>query len=190
MAVGASAVMRHPQGLKIPGGGTELRIELPLASMGAQASKGASVHDLTAHPWAGLTVAGHLEAKDGRGQIGKTETVSFVIPERTFNHPVARALVEQRKVAIAVDGYWQEGFDPGLAWFFLTLPSDGDAGAAEAAFTQELEAVARDGVTAAELDKAKSLVTADFWRALATIVRLWWSLRVRPMVSRTTENPT
>ena len=80
-----------------------------------------------------------------------------------------RALVEQQKVAIAVDGYWQEGFDPGLAWFFLTLPSDGDAAAAEAAFTQELGAVARDGVTAAELNKAKSLVTADFWRALATI---------------------
>ena len=80
-----------------------------------------------------------------------------------------RALVEQQKVAIAVDSYWQEGFDPGLAWFFLTLPSDGDTVAAEAAFTRELETVARDGVTAAELGKAKSLVTADFWRALATI---------------------
>jgi zinc protease len=80
-----------------------------------------------------------------------------------------RALVEQQKVAIAVDGSWQEGFDPGLAWFFLTLSSDGDTGVAEAAFTRELEAVARDGVTANEIAKAKSLVTADFWRALATI---------------------
>lgn len=95
--VGVAAVIRHPQGLKIPGGGSELRIELPLSSMGAQASKGTSVHDLTAHPWAGISVLGHLEAKDGRGQIGKTETVSFVMPERIFNHPVARALVEQRK---------------------------------------------------------------------------------------------
>jgi zinc protease len=80
-----------------------------------------------------------------------------------------RALVEQQRVAIAVDGYWQEGFDPGLAWFFLTLPTDGDAAEAEAAFTRELATVSRDGVTAAELGKAKSLVTADFWRALATI---------------------
>lgn len=80
-----------------------------------------------------------------------------------------RTLVEQDKVAIAVDSYWQEGFDPGLTWFFMTLPSDGDAAAAEAAFTREIEKVATGGVTAPELAKAKSLVTADFWRNLATI---------------------
>lgn len=80
-----------------------------------------------------------------------------------------RALVEQDKVAIAVESYWQEGFDPGLAWFFLTLPAEGDVAQAEAAFTRELDAVARSGVTALELAKAKSLVTADFWRSLSTI---------------------
>lgn len=80
-----------------------------------------------------------------------------------------RALVEEQKVAIAVDAYWQEGFDPGLAWFFLTLPTDGDDRRAESAFTREIEAVVSNGVTAAELSKAKSLVIADFWRGLATI---------------------
>ncbi len=80
-----------------------------------------------------------------------------------------RALVEQDKVAIAVDNYWQEGFDPGLAWFFLTLPAEGDVAQAEAAFTREIAKVAESGVTAAELAKAKSLVIADFWRGLATI---------------------
>jgi zinc protease len=80
-----------------------------------------------------------------------------------------RALVERQKVAISVDAYWQEGFDPGLTWFFLTLPTGGDELEAEAAFNREIEAVARDGVTAAELSKAKSLVAADFWRNLATI---------------------
>lgn len=80
-----------------------------------------------------------------------------------------RALVEQDKVAIAVDNYWQEGFDPGLAWFFLTLPAGGDTAAAEAAFTREIAKVAAEGVTAPEIAKAKSLVTADFWRGLATI---------------------
>ncbi len=80
-----------------------------------------------------------------------------------------RALVEQEKVAIAVDSYWQEGFDPGLTWFFLTLPAGGDAAAAEAAFTREIEKVATGGVTQPELAKARSFVTADFWRNLATI---------------------
>ncbi len=80
-----------------------------------------------------------------------------------------RALVEQDKVAIAVDSYWQEGFDPGLTWFFLTLPAGGDVAAAEAAFTREIGKVAATGVTVPELAKAKSLITADFWRNLATI---------------------
>jgi zinc protease len=80
-----------------------------------------------------------------------------------------RRLVEQQQLAIEIEGCWQEGFDPGLAWFLLALPADTDPAEAETAFTRELEAVRRDGVTPAELDKAKSLVMADFWRGLATI---------------------
>ena len=80
-----------------------------------------------------------------------------------------RTLVEQEQLAIAADGYWQEGFDPGLAWFFLALPAGADTDEAEAAFTAALAAVTTDGVTAAELLKAKSLVSADFWRGLSTI---------------------
>jgi zinc protease len=80
-----------------------------------------------------------------------------------------RSLVEQEQLAIAVDGYWQEGFDPGLAWFFLALPAGADPAEAETAFTREIATVIRDGVTPAELGKAKSLVSADFWRGLATI---------------------
>lgn len=80
-----------------------------------------------------------------------------------------RALVEQEKVAISVDSYWQEGFDPGLAWFFLTLPAGGDVAAAESALTREIARLASEGITAAELAKAKSLVIADFWRNFATI---------------------
>lgn len=80
-----------------------------------------------------------------------------------------RALVEQDKVAISVDSYWQEGFDPGLAWFFLTLPAGAQTSTAEAAFDREIAKVAHSGVTPAELAKAKSLITADFWRNLSTI---------------------
>jgi glycosyltransferase involved in cell wall biosynthesis len=38
--------------------------------------------------------------------------------------------------------------------------------------------------------RSKAVSLRNIGRALATIVRLWWSLRVRPVVSRTTENPT
>src|ERR1700738_524252 len=39
-----------------------------------------------------------------------------------------RALVEEKQLAIEVGGHWQEGFDPGLLWLFLTLP-EGAGGA-------------------------------------------------------------
>jgi uncharacterized protein (TIGR02302 family) len=62
----------------------------------------ASYHDLTPHPWAGLTVSLEVTAFDDLGQEGHSEPVDFVLPQRIFNHPVARAIVEQRK-ALAED---------------------------------------------------------------------------------------
>ncbi len=80
-----------------------------------------------------------------------------------------RALVEEQKVAISADGYLEAGFDPGLTWLFLSLPSDGDVAQAEKALDAEIDRIRKDGVTAAELNRARNQVIADFWRALATI---------------------
>jgi zinc protease len=80
-----------------------------------------------------------------------------------------RALVEEQKVAIAADTHIDTGFDPGLLWLFLTLPSGGDLRHAEAAFDAEIDRIRADGVTAAELSKARNQALADFWRGLATI---------------------
>ncbi|MFN4282931.1 MAG: TIGR02302 family protein [Alphaproteobacteria bacterium] len=60
--------------------------------------KGSAFHDLTPHPWAGLPVTLQLVAKDALGQVGVTEPIPFVLPEREFQHPVARAIVELRKL--------------------------------------------------------------------------------------------
>ena len=60
--------------------------------------------DLTAHPYAGLMVDGHLEARDATGQIGKSRTITFRLPARVFTDPLARALIEQRQnLATSVD---------------------------------------------------------------------------------------
>jgi zinc protease len=80
-----------------------------------------------------------------------------------------RALVEDRRLAIEVSGHWQEGFDPGLLWLSLTLPEGGDPEEARAALDAELAAVAADGVTEAELERARNLATVGLWRKLATI---------------------
>ncbi|MGH8324193.1 MAG: M16 family metallopeptidase, partial [Steroidobacteraceae bacterium] len=80
-----------------------------------------------------------------------------------------RALVEDQQVAIEVSGHWQEGFDPGLLWLYLTLPEGADPTEARDLLDAQLADVARNGVTAAELSRAKNLSAAGFWKKLATI---------------------
>jgi uncharacterized protein (TIGR02302 family) len=89
--------IRHPNGRPVPGGEEIVRLALPLAEPGTVLTQGVGVHDLSAHPWAGIEVVGRIEATDGRGQVGASEDLKFLLPQRTFNHPVARALVEQRR---------------------------------------------------------------------------------------------
>ncbi len=79
------------------GGGGPTRLELPLTTPGAASVSGEGLQDLSEHPLAGRPVRLHLEANDAAGQIGRGNTVEIVLPERTFAHPVARAIVEMRK---------------------------------------------------------------------------------------------
>lgn len=58
---------------------------------------GTSYHDLTPHPWAGFPVRLTLVAEDGAGQSGRSETVIVTLPERVFEHPVARAIIAERR---------------------------------------------------------------------------------------------
>jgi zinc protease len=62
-----------------------------------------------------------------------------------------------------------EGFDPGLAYFYLTLPPGGDPAKVERRVLDELQRVGTEGVSDAELAKARNIMLADFWRGLATI---------------------
>lgn len=80
-----------------------------------------------------------------------------------------RSLVEEQQLAISADSYFSAGFDPGLVWFFLSLPAGGDVRQAEAAFTQQIERVIEEGVTKDELARARNQALADFWRGMATI---------------------
>jgi zinc protease len=80
-----------------------------------------------------------------------------------------RLLVEEQKIAIEVGASFQEGFDPGLSWVQMTLPEGSDAAAAERALDQALEAVVAQGVTEAELARARNLYASDFWKQIATI---------------------
>jgi zinc protease len=80
-----------------------------------------------------------------------------------------RLLVERQKVAIEVSGNWQEGFDPGLFWLYLTLPEGSDPRHVQQILDHELDSVVARGVSDGELARAKNLVEAGFWKKLATI---------------------
>ena len=78
-------------------------------------------------------------------------------------------LVEEKKLAIEVGGTFQEGFDPGLTWLQLTLPEGAKVGEVEQALDAALAQVVAQGVTDAELARAKNLFASSFWKQLATI---------------------
>jgi uncharacterized protein (TIGR02302 family) len=80
-----------------PEGETPLELEIFLPHNAAEEQVGSSFHDLTAHPWAGLAVAVQLIARDALGQEGLSSSARIVLPERFFEHPVARAIIELRK---------------------------------------------------------------------------------------------
>lgn len=80
-----------------------------------------------------------------------------------------RALVEEQKLAVNVDVYLQEGFDPGLFWVFATLPQGGDPAVVEAAIDAEFARLVKEGVSEAELTRARNLTNVALFQQLATI---------------------
>jgi uncharacterized protein (TIGR02302 family) len=63
---------------------------------------GQTTKDVTEHPWAGATTVMTLVAKDEAGLEGRSEPFELRLPERPFSKPMARALIEQRRI-LALD---------------------------------------------------------------------------------------
>ena len=76
-------------------GPPEFALILPQAR--AKSGVGQTIKDLTDHPWAGAEVVMTLVARDEGDNQGRSEPVTFRLPERTFTKPLARALIEQRR---------------------------------------------------------------------------------------------
>lgn len=65
---------------------------------------GSTSQDLTDHPLAGEDVYLTLYAKDGAGQIAKSQDLEITLPMRPFSSPLALSILEQRQV-LAFDAY-------------------------------------------------------------------------------------
>ena len=80
-----------------------------------------------------------------------------------------RLLVEERQIAIDVGSVWNEGFDPGLFWIYAAIPEDTSISLVEKVLDEELARIAAGGISQKELDRAKNLRSASFWKQISTI---------------------
>ncbi|GLQ82098.1 TIGR02302 family protein [Mesorhizobium huakuii] len=78
--------------------------EMPLAlpRRGGKSNAAKTTKDLTEHVWAGSSIKLTLVATDDAGHTSSSETKTLVMPERPFTNPLARAVIEQRRL-LALD---------------------------------------------------------------------------------------
>ena len=107
----------------------------------------------------------------GREADAETRALELMVDalSRGESSRLHQRLVEKEQVAVSVGSSLGTGFDPGLAVFYAVLPPGGDAKRVEALIDEELQKVAREGISAAELAKSRNQQLAGFWRSLATI---------------------
>ncbi|MGH6761400.1 MAG: TIGR02302 family protein [Phyllobacterium sp.] len=80
----------------------ELPLTLPRRNN--EKKEAVTTKDLSEHPWAGAQVRMTLTATDDSGQQGFSEPKTFILPERPFSNPLARAIIEQRGI-LALDAH-------------------------------------------------------------------------------------
>jgi zinc protease len=81
---------------------------------------------------------------------------------------LTKKLVFDLELAVGVNVDWTWRFDPGTFTVGLELKAGGDPAKAEAALYAELERLAKDGLDARELEKAKNNLAGTLMRELAT----------------------
>ena len=124
---------------------------------------GQSVKDLSEDPYAGAEVTLTLTAKDEAGNEAMSEPFNMRLPERLFTKPLARALIEQRRI-LALDA--NKNSDVYAALDALMIAPE--------MFTPEpgqylgLHSVARE-LESARTDDALREVVASLWALAVTI---------------------
>ncbi len=128
---------------------------------------GQTVKDLTEDPYAGAEVTLTLTAKDEAGNTGTSEPFNTRLPERLFTKPLARALIEQRRI-LALDANQNDK----VATAFDALMIAPELFTPEAGHYLGLYSVAR------QLEAARQLDAARIDPALREVVASMWALAV------------
>ena len=124
---------------------------------------GQTVKDLSEDPYAGADVTLTLTAKDEAGNEGKSEPFNMRLPERLFTKPLARALIEQRRV-LALDANQNAQVFTALDALMIAP----ELFTPEAGHYLGLYSVARQ-LEAARTDDAMREVVASLWALAVTI---------------------
>ena len=98
-------IVEPPERSEEAGGAVERHVLVRPAKQPAELAS-RSFLDLTPHPRAGLPVILRLEAVDAAGQKTVTGPLEITLPERNFNHPLAKAVVTQRKRLVERPARW------------------------------------------------------------------------------------
>lgn len=139
--------------------------QFPLALPNARTRSGVgqTVKDLSENPYAGANVTLTLTAKDEAGNEGRSEPFDMRLPERLFTKPLARALIEQRRI-LALDAN-QNGQVYAALDALMIAP---ELFTPEAGQYLGLYSVARQ-LEAAHSDDALREVVAGLWALAVTI---------------------
>ena len=124
---------------------------------------GQTVKDLSEDPYAGADVTLTLTAKDEAGNEGHSEPFNMRLPERLFTKPLARALVEQRRI-LALDANQSSQVTTAIDALMIAP----ELFTPEAGHYLGLYSVARQ-LEAARTDDALREVVASLWALAVTI---------------------
>ena len=114
-----------------------------------------------------IEVAFH--AGPGGGPDAEAEEMLESILTHGESSRLYRRLVDRDRTAVDVGSYVHRGFDPGLLILVVTVSPDAKVPAVEAALMEELQRIARDGISEDEMIKARNVLLAAHWRTLKTI---------------------
>ncbi|MBI5321680.1 TIGR02302 family protein [Bradyrhizobium sp.] len=124
---------------------------------------GQTLKDLSEDPYAGADVTLTLTAKDEAGNAGKSEPFNMRLPERLFSKPLARALIEQRRI-LALDANQNDKVYAALDALMIAP----ELFTPQAGHYLGLYSVARE-LEAARTDDAMRAVVASLWALAVTI---------------------
>src|SRR6478752_1908941 len=139
--------------------------QFPLVLPNARTRNGVrqTVKDLSEDPYAGADVTLTLTAKDEAGNEGKSEPFNMRLPERLFTKPLARALIEQRRI-LALDANQNSQVYAALEALMIAP----ELFTPEAGHYLGLHSVARQ-LEMARTDDAMREVVASLWALAVTI---------------------